>query len=356
MLVKNLAVSVKRGESVETESEGSGLFRHIRIDWSSVVNDYKRLGSTIKVAKEYGCDEATVYYHLKKVGYTLPPRKGRPMSEELRQRLTKINRDPAKRDASRRGGIKALKKTQQSNTWRPTPIEAKLSDSLLSHGIPHRTQWVIEKYVVDVLLDGMPVIIEADGLHHRLPSGIIRDRERDKYLTELGYTVFHLTGDQINANIDWCVERIIEKIKISCTPGSVRIRRGDRSGEHHPMYGKKHTEEAKQAMREKKIGRKQSEEHRQKLSEHLRERWSDPEYRRKMRRVMSEVGKRPEYREKLSERLRERWSDSGYKEKMTGILTEVNRRPEKRVASAKASQTKANQIVLQSDLHGNMQS
>ncbi|WP_076346909.1 endonuclease domain-containing protein [Alicyclobacillus vulcanalis] len=159
------------------------MYRKNNIDWSRVIEDYESTGSIVEVAKMYGCSNGTVHYHLRKMGYKLPPKKGRKVPEDRRAKLAEINRRPEKREAARRGGIKALKRVQESNTWEPTPIEKKLTDALVARGISHRTQWTIGRYVVDVLLEEYPVIIEADGLHHRLPSGIKRDRERDQYLT-----------------------------------------------------------------------------------------------------------------------------------------------------------------------------
>lgn len=219
------------------------------IDWSHVIEDYERLLSTLKVSAEYGCDEATVYYHLKKRGYTLPPRKGRVRDAAFIATMTEVNRRPDKRAAAGKGALKRFERMREANTWTPTVIEQKLSDALVRARVSHKTQWTIGRYVADVLLDEAPVVIEADGFHHRLATGQERDRKRDAYLAEAGYAVFHFDGEQINADADWCVAQVLAAVSVGTTPGPVRVESGNRKGNHHPMYGRKHSSEAKRKMR-----------------------------------------------------------------------------------------------------------
>ena len=55
--------------------------------------------------------------------------------------------------------------------------------------------------------------------------------------------------------------------------------RRDSTGDKNPFYGKHHTEETKERLRQQSIGRKPSEEARRKMSVSSTERWKNEEYR-----------------------------------------------------------------------------
>src|SRR6185312_12417715 len=73
-----------------------------------------------------------------------------------------------------------------------TPIERRLHDALMEVGIGFSTQRrVVGRYVVDILVNQAPVVIEADGVLHRIhPEAQARDAIRDAAHEAAGYRVF----------------------------------------------------------------------------------------------------------------------------------------------------------------------
>ena len=67
--------------------------------------------------------------------------------------------------------------------------------------------------------------------------------------------------------------------------------KGKYVGENNPFYGKKHTEEIKQKLRESNLGKKTSEETKQKSSNSHKELWKNKEFVDKMMKFMVDGGK-----------------------------------------------------------------
>ena len=67
--------------------------------------------------------------------------------------------------------------------------------------------------------------------------------------------------------------------------------KGKYVGENNPFYGKKHTEEIKQKLRESNLGKKASEETKQKSSNSHKELWKNKEFVDKMMKFMVDGGK-----------------------------------------------------------------
>lgn len=92
-----------------------------------------------------------------------------------------------------------------------TPIERRLHDALMEVGIGFSTQRrVVGRYVVDILINQAQVVIEADGVMHRIHTGAQeRDAIRDAAHEAAGYRVFRFTGSEINTDAMRCIQQVI---------------------------------------------------------------------------------------------------------------------------------------------------
>lgn len=92
-----------------------------------------------------------------------------------------------------------------------TPIERRLHDALMEVGIGFSTQRrVVGRYVVDILINQARVVIEADGVLHRIhPEAQARDAARDAAHEAAGYRVFRFTGSEINTDAMRCIQQVV---------------------------------------------------------------------------------------------------------------------------------------------------
>jgi very-short-patch-repair endonuclease len=90
----------------------------------------------------------------------------------------------------------------------PTEPEKRLwrnlSNSQLG-GFKFRRQTVIGPYICDFSCSWNGLIIEVDGETHDIDS----DAERDAYLTQAGYHVFHVTNGDVMNNMDGVLQMIL---------------------------------------------------------------------------------------------------------------------------------------------------
>ncbi len=77
----------------------------------------------------------------------------------------------------------------------------------------HR-QKVIGNYIVDFYCAESKLVIELDGSQHYEEDGIKSDRERDRYMENLGLTVLRYSNSDINKNFDSVCADIENRIKI----------------------------------------------------------------------------------------------------------------------------------------------
>jgi len=76
----------------------------------------------------------------------------------------------------------------------------------------------IGHYVVDFYCPKGKLIVEIDGGQHYERNGMKKDRERDRYLHNLGFAVLRFSDIDVLKNIDGVVERIHEHLKSPRTP------------------------------------------------------------------------------------------------------------------------------------------
>ncbi len=76
----------------------------------------------------------------------------------------------------------------------------------------------IGHYVVDFYCPKEKLIVEIDGGQHYERNGMKKDRERDRYLHNLGFAVLRFSDIDVLKNIDGVVEKIHEHLNSPGTP------------------------------------------------------------------------------------------------------------------------------------------
>jgi very-short-patch-repair endonuclease len=74
-------------------------------------------------------------------------------------------------------------------------------------------QKVIGNYIVDFYCASSKVVIELDGSQHYSPEGVLNDKSRDEYLSELGITVLRYSNSDVNLNFKGVCEDILNHLK-----------------------------------------------------------------------------------------------------------------------------------------------
>lgn len=88
-----------------------------------------------------------------------------------------------------------------------TSIERELREAFERAGIPAQPQTRLGRFTVDFLLPER-VVVEADGDYwHSLPEVAAKDRRKDSWLGQNGYTVVHLSEREILRGADVIVTR-----------------------------------------------------------------------------------------------------------------------------------------------------
>ncbi len=105
-----------------------------------------------------------------------------------------------------------LKEFAEENRKNPTLAESVLWNALKGNGIglKFRRQHIIEDFVVDFFCYEKKLTIELDGGYHNAPAQMKNDAERKVRLNELGYTELRFSNEQVLADIDAVLKKIIE--------------------------------------------------------------------------------------------------------------------------------------------------
>ena len=71
-------------------------------------------------------------------------------------------------------------------------------DFLKGLDVPVKRQFVIGTYIVDFCIYSARLVIELDGSQHFEAAGLASDQNRDRYLSEQGYTVLRYSNLDVN--------------------------------------------------------------------------------------------------------------------------------------------------------------
>ncbi len=111
------------------------------------------------------------------------------------------------------GLLKEFVKEQRSQ---PTPAEAALWEMLRGKkldGYKFRRQHIIGSYIADFVCIPKKLIIEVDGLIHKLPENKKNDAERTAWLNEQGFHIIRFTNEEVLFNTEDTLEKIVQKLK-----------------------------------------------------------------------------------------------------------------------------------------------
>lgn len=102
-----------------------------------------------------------------------------------------------------------------STRLHPTSIERAMDAALDAAGIDYVSQYDIGgKFVCDFALPGAMLIVECDGTYwHSLPRSIRRDKAKDAYLKQCGYTVLRFTETEIKKDAGACVQVVLDWLR-----------------------------------------------------------------------------------------------------------------------------------------------
>ena len=76
------------------------------------------------------------------------------------------------------------------------------------HNLKFKRQQPMGNYIVDFICKEAKIIVEIDGGQHNEPNNIIADRERTKYLEQLGYKVVRFWNNEVYENFDGVMRRL----------------------------------------------------------------------------------------------------------------------------------------------------
>jgi len=113
--------------------------------------------------------------------------------DELKQRARDMRNNPAE---------------PEKRLWR------RLSNSQLG-GLKFRRQEVIGRTIVDFFCPTAKLIVEVDGETH---ADVERDRRRDAYLAGFGFTVLHVTNQDVMRNIDGVLTFVLNSLELGDRP------------------------------------------------------------------------------------------------------------------------------------------
>jgi very-short-patch-repair endonuclease len=219
-------------DSVETA-------RGILLDWSDLQDLYDKLGTLAKVAEFFDCRVGKVYKEAIRRGVVLGKRglrKGHKKSALWHQAHQAAMKRPEVIQKYRENLIKRF--ATMRGPCANSPLEKLLHRALKKAGISFSTQRaLINHYVVDILISQKSVVIEADGVLHRLHPA--KDIVRDQELTNAGYRVFRFCGKEINRDPDGCIKSVITACDLHRDAKPVYDIRNGMVGKDNPNWKEK---------------------------------------------------------------------------------------------------------------------
>ncbi len=87
-------------------------------------------------------------------------------------------------------------------------------------------QYVIGGYIVDFICREEKIIVEIDGGQHNQNENIKYDKNRNKYLENLGYKVVRFWNNEIDDNIEGVYRKLQEIFMIKTAPTLTLPRKG----------------------------------------------------------------------------------------------------------------------------------
>lgn len=102
---------------------------------------------------------------------------------------------------------------RQRQTHAEQRFWARVSNQRFFH-LKFRRQHGIGPYIIDFYCPARKLVIEIDGDTHVDDQAVLRDQERTRNLTVLGYTVIRYTNHQILDSCDEVFEDLARKLEL----------------------------------------------------------------------------------------------------------------------------------------------
>ncbi|MCR5219707.1 MAG: endonuclease domain-containing protein [bacterium] len=83
-------------------------------------------------------------------------------------------------------------------------------DFLKSLPVTVKRQQVMGPYIVDFYIASAKLVIELDGSQHYGKEGIVADKKRDTFLSNLGIHVLRFSNLDVNRNFKWVCEEVLK--------------------------------------------------------------------------------------------------------------------------------------------------
>ncbi len=252
-------------------------------DWTKLQQDYERLGSFKAVAAEYGVAAPTVSRKAKELGVRSKRRARQDVDRDEVRRLYEAGATAAelaerfqssmstvyswlwasgvemrqsgprdfkwgpeqyaKREAAvERGAYQGIQRERfrwiGSRTPKVnSPQEKLFQQALIRARLSFETQSRIIRFFPDIKLHQQPILIEIDSWGHQMRSSREFDQHRDALLADAGFTVVRFTNEQVEADADLCVRKVMDTFALIPEENPVVIIRDAREYNPEPASG-----------------------------------------------------------------------------------------------------------------------
>lgn len=184
-------------------------------------------GETVpRLAVQFKSSVGTIYAMLHKAGTemrTSGPRNFKWGPEQYAKREAAVDRGAYKgsqRERFRRMGSQAPKMN--------SPQEILFHQALIRARLSFETQSRIVRFYPDIKLHQQPVLIEIDSWGHQMPKPAEFDKKRDAELAKVGYAVVRFTNEQVDTDVDGCVQQVVAQFDLQPEENPVAVIRDKR--------------------------------------------------------------------------------------------------------------------------------
>jgi very-short-patch-repair endonuclease len=135
-------------------------------------------------------------------------------NEQRRQEASQAMKSIIPENAAERRRLSAQANLALQQKRGPSPIEQAMIEALNRAQIAYQFQHIVEDtYLCDFFFPEAKLIVECDSEYwHSQPRQVENDQRKDAELASIGYAILRFTGQQITADIDGCVSKILNHL------------------------------------------------------------------------------------------------------------------------------------------------
>ena len=106
-----------------------------------------------------------------------------------------------------------MKKVMMAQCYGESKLEKRFKEFLSKQNNTFESQYQIGSYFADIAFLKQKLVVEIDGDYwHNLPEHKLRDKERDKFMKNEGWTILRVKEKDINRSIEESVNKVMEKL------------------------------------------------------------------------------------------------------------------------------------------------